>query len=566
MKFYYQTYLGLKSTYNVLLVLGFTLFLLVFLQSIQAQTKRNKVDEISITSSFKPSIVKTSKLEFYPEIPLKDTNQYEFNYAFDAINFKTPLSPFTLKPLAYRVPEPIVDQNNVFAKIGGGNLNTPFVSAGYQNRFKNSLVSFGIDHVSSKGKLLNQQYANSKIVGLLKQQIADNQSFVVKLDYHGDAYRNYGYDTSKFKFNSDSLKQKFNNYHLSLGYDLVTGKDASLFIKPTVDFNFLTTRRNARESNVQLSIPVTYVVDNDVHLSADLHVNYVDLNTESGLKQSLFFMQLPLKVDYLINGLYASGGVVPFLNKGKLSVAPHAKLVYTFKEGTGVKLLAGITNLFNTNSLQKLYQVNPFLLTPNELTVFRQSNYFVGFDWLNTKGLSLQTKFGVVGFKNIPLFINARNSFEAISGKDFIVLNEEKANAFFIETNLGYIFSDKLSFQTELSGYSFQSQTSEDYAYGILPISLNFDLSWKPTQTISTKVLAQFFGGNMALDAGGSPFRTTGIFDLGLALEYKLNKKWAIWTDLNNIANSKYQRWNGYASFGFNFLLGIKYNFIQTAQ
>jgi outer membrane receptor protein involved in Fe transport len=44
-----------------------------------------------------------------------------------------------------------------------------------------------------------------------------------------------------------------------------------------------------------------------------------------------------------------------------------------------------------------------------------------------------------------------------------------------------------------------------------------------------------------------------------MGVEYKLNKKWALWIDLNNIANTRYQRWNQYPSFGFNFLAGARY-------
>ena len=551
--------------------LQFSCFILTLLfhtnyQTVNAQSKKEKVDEINITSTFKPSIVKTGKLEFFPEIPLKDTNNFRFNYAFDVVNFKTPLSAFSLKPLAYQLPNPIIDRNNIYAKIGGGNFNTPFLSAGYQNRSNTNLVTIGVDHISSKGRLPNQQYANSNLFALYKQQLADNQSFFVKLGYQTDAYRNYGYDTSKFNFDTDSLKQMFNSYNLTLGYDLVAGKNASLFIKPKLDFDYLTTRRNAKETSIQLDIPVTYLVNSDVRLNAELNVDYVHLNNESSIKQSLTLIQLPLKIDYLIDGLFLSGGVVPVFNKAKIAVAPHAQLVYTFKEGSGVRLLAGISNNFNTNSLHKLYEINPFLLTPTELTVFQQTNYYAGFDWLNAKGLSLQTKLGVVRFKNLPLFVNGSNNAEIPSGKDFQVLNEEKANSFFIETNLGYIFSDKLSFNSALCAYSFQSQTSEDYPFGILPIALNMDVSWKPIKALSTKLIGHIFGGNMAIEPGKLPFRTKGILDLGLAVEYKLNKKWAMWTDLNNIANTKYQRWNGYTSFGFNFLLGIKFNFIQSTQ
>ncbi|MEY5046034.1 MAG: hypothetical protein RL713_1259 [Bacteroidota bacterium] len=546
-------------------ILCLSIFLSALNESI-AQQKRAKSEEINITSSFKPSIVKTGKLEFFPEIPTKDTHSYRFNYAFDPVIFKTPLSAFSLKPLAYQVPPSPIDVNNLYLKLGGGNLNTPFVSAAYQTRIDKNLLSFGADHISSKGRMPNQQYANTALTGRFSRQVADNQSFTLNLGYHGDAYRNYGYDTAKFSFSEDELKQKFNLFSFGAGYDLVAGADANLFIKPRLKLDYLTTRRDAKEMNLQLAIPVDYVVGDDIKLTAPLNIDYVNLKENPFINNSLFLLQLPLKVDYIIDGLYASGGIIPVLKNNKLVLAPDAKLVYTFKDGAAVRLLGGISNTFNINSLKKLYEINPFLLTPAELTVFQQTNYYVGFDWLNAKGLQLQAKMGFVKFKNLPLFTNSSNNLQIPSGKDFAVMNEESATAFFVESNLGYIFSDKLSFNAALKAYSFQSQLTYDDPYGILPIDLNLDFKWRPIDPLGLKLNGQIFGGNMAMEAGSLPFRTKGILDLGFAVDYKLNKKWALWIDLNNIANAKYQRWNGYTSFGFNFLLGVKFNFTQLAQ
>ena len=557
-----------RLNYSILRLTRILLFLLFVLLSkeIFAQGKKSSVEEINITSSFKPSIVKTGKLEFFPEIPLKDTQSFRFSYPFDAVNFKTPLSSFSLKPLAYQVPQRATDKNNAFVKVGGGNLNTPFLSAGYQSRLNNNTFSLGVDHISSKGHLQNQQFSNSKVTGRFKRQLADNQSFNVNLGYQGDAYRNYGYDTSKFLFSEDELKQRFNQFSIGAAFDLVAGNNASLFIKPDIQFDYLSTRRGAKETDLHFSVPITYELDNNVKLNANLDIDYVRLNAESNIKNSAVLVQLPLKVDYLIDGLYASGGIVPVLKNNKVKLVPDAKLVYTFKDGTSVRLLGGISNLFNVNSLQKLYEINPFLVTPDELTVFQQTNYYAGFDWLNAKGLQLQAKLGIVKFKNLPLFINEGPASAEPSGKDFYVLNETSASAFFIESNLGYIFSDKLEFNSTLKAFSFQSQTQFVDPYGILPLELNLGLSWKPIQPLSLKMNGQLFGGNMAKEAGKLPFRTKGIFDLGLAVDYNLNKKWTLWMDLNNIANTRYQRWNGYTSFGFNFLLGIKFKFNQLAQ
>jgi hypothetical protein len=524
-----------------------------------AQNKRNKLDEINITSSFKPSIVKTSKLEFFPEVPQKDTNAFKFLYPAINTTFKTPLSSFSIKPLAYNAKEIIQEKDNFYIKLGGGNLRTPFASAAYNSKIGNNVVSLNFDHISSKGSIYNQQYANTKFEGQVKTTLADNQYLKFNLGYEGDDFRNFGYDTSKFFFQEDEIKQRFNKFNLGAYYDLVSSVDASLSFKPALKLGYLTSRRGAKETAVDLKIPVSYSLEESLRLSASIDLNYLNLRNEQQASTSTFLVQVPLKIDYTTNGLFASGGLISVLKNKKVSFLPEAALIYTFKEGTGARLLAGISNAVNVNSLQKLYEINPFLLTPDSLNVYQQTNYYIGFDWLNPKGLQLQAKTGFVNFKNLPLFIN-----EGLSGKDFLVLNEPSISALFLEAKLGYVFSDKLSFNSALKAFSFQSQNRYEYVYGILPLELTLGLNWKPLKQLSTRVYGELFGGNMAKTVGKPDFRTKGIVDLGLGVDYNLNKKWALWMDLNNIANARYQRWNGFTSFGFNFLVGFKYRFIHT--
>jgi outer membrane cobalamin receptor len=55
------------------------------------------------------------------------------------------------------------------------------------------------------------------------------------------------------------------------------------------------------------------------------------------------------------------------------------------------------------------------------------------------------------------------------------------------------------------------------------------------------------------------------VADINLGVDYKLNKKWGFWIDLNNIANMHYQRWNQYQAYGFNFLAGVRYRFLKRS-
>ena len=213
-----MTGLNLYNCTSKVSKLFFSLGLLIsFLSAstlLMAQNKRNKLDEINITSSFKPSIVKTSKLEFFPEVPQKDTNAFKFVYPTINTTFKTPLSSFSIKPLAYNAKEIIQEKDNFYIKLGGGNLRTPFASAAYNSNIGNNVVSLNFDHISSKGSIYNQQYANTKFEGQVKTTLADNQYLKFNLGYEGDDFRNFGYDTSKFLFQEDDLKQRFNKFNL----------------------------------------------------------------------------------------------------------------------------------------------------------------------------------------------------------------------------------------------------------------------------------------------------------------------------------------------------------------
>ena len=123
-----------------------------------AQDKRGKKEEISITSSFKPSIVKSGKLEFQAEAPPRDTTAYKLTYPTLPIQFSTPMSSFVIKPLSFHASEKQQDNEVVYAKLGFGNLSTPFVSLGYTGRKEREQFSANLDHVSSKGKLDDQQF------------------------------------------------------------------------------------------------------------------------------------------------------------------------------------------------------------------------------------------------------------------------------------------------------------------------------------------------------------------------------------------------------------------------
>ena len=52
-----------------------------------------------------------------------------------------------------------------------------------------------------------------------------------------------------------------------------------------------------------------------------------------------------------------------------------------------------------------------------------------------------------------------------------------------------------------------------------------------------------------------------GIVDLNLGGEYKFNKYFTMFANLNNLLDQKHLRWYNYPSYGFNAMAGVKLNY-----
>lgn len=534
--------------------------LIVSGENVAAQDKRGKKEEISITSSFKPSIVKTGKLEFQAGAPPKDTTAYRLSYPTIPIQFNTPMSSFLIKPLSFHASEKEQDKEDVYAKLGFGNLSTPFASLGYTARKAKEQFSVNIDHISSKGKLEDQQYAHSSLNLGYKNTIAENRVARVYAGYDRQGYRLYGFDRNiNPSFSAADLRQNFNQFHLGASYDHLSGDNGSMNLKPEFRADFLTASREQSEFAFRLAFPIAYKINEKLNAAVAMDAQLVSYTMGSQTNTSAALVQVPLSIEYSPSSFNIKGSIIPALKSNKFVLIPNLQLAYSLAE-SGVKLKAAIVNNMNINSLQKLYAINPFLLSPHtSLTTFQQTDYFAGIEWLSTKGLQLKFNGGYTVFNDMPLFINAEGS-----GKEMKVLNEKHLTAIQLGGEVNYTFTPEMEFRSSINMYAFQNQERYAAAYGLLPLELKFGFLWKPIEGLTTRVNADLWRGAISRSPGMPEKRLKDAADINLGVDYKLNKKWGLWVDLNNIANIQYQRWNQYDSFGFNFIAGLRYSFTKA--
>jgi len=549
--------------FNTAIVILISILTTTHFSKVEAQNKRANKEEINITSSFKPSIVKTGKIEFQPKTLPKDTSPYFFKYPFESSRFTTSLSPFTVKPLAFLQNTHLKGKEN-FVKIGFGNLQSPLASISFSDVKDKIDQSLAFDHFSASGRLPNQKVSQSSLLGMLKRKYSENQYWNFFFGVDRRAFNLYGYDQTMYNLTKQEISQIFNSIRAGSSYRIVTGNEGQTSLAPELNFDYLSASRKTAEFSTQIKFPLSIVLSSQMFINTQLDFDYVHLNDTATGNRSNYLIKLPSKFSYQ-NGKFNLGiGLIPLVSKNKASIVPDLKILYAINDA-GFRLKAGISNQIVLNSLSRLYKINPFLTTPDSISLFSESNYYVGLDWVNQKALQFNFSIGISQFKNMPLYINT-----GPTGRQFKVLQEPNLNFFHFKGGLEYLIDENMQFKTEIKYYSTLDQERYNEPFGFLPLELSTNFSWSPMPPVRLGFNASLWRGSMALDfsntgAGGlqPSFRLKDAADLSLIVDYKLNKKWALWVDLNNIANVRYQRWNKYESFGFNFLAGIKYNFIS---
>ncbi len=536
---------------------AYLFFVLVFLcSSAFAQKEKKENEVINITSGFKPKIIPAGKIQFYASIPAKDTTPFSFSYQSTYQIGKSNLKSFIIKPLALVLDSSAGNGVELFSKLGYGNLQNPFAQLAFQSIQDNlSIVAWG-DHISAKGKLADQQFSNSSLGFYLQNKLSSSQKVSLYGGYTFDAYRQYGYDHTSFSYTGKELQQQFKRAYTGISYYTLLGSKRKIFVNPTLDFGLLSTNKTAQELSVNVSVPFTYALKSDLSFSAAPIFDIVGYRNGSGNSNTSTQILLPLKLNYTSANLKLTGGVVG-VKSAQLNIAPLFDLSYRVNDSR-FNLLASIRNDFLINSYQSLRTYNPFIVSPDSLSFGRKSTYSAGINWSNEFGFQTSFLVGFAKFTGLPLFINS-----GVSGKDLRVMLESSLTAIQLQSNVDYVLSEQFKFASKTNVYLFQSQQVYDKPYGFIPVELDLELNYKPISNLAISLHSFIWKGATASAEPLLTKKLDNVADINLGVDYKLNKKWGFWIDLNNIANMHYQRWNQYQAYGFNFLAGVRYRFLK---
>jgi len=523
---------------------------------VHAQNDTSRRQTIEITSSYKPVLRNTVKINLYASPLTADTTRPRLAYNIPPQNLFFVYQPVSLKPLALTADTALHlgDRNQL--KVGFGSFTTPYVNGAFSfgDGKKNLLNVYG-DYISSRGKIENQDFSelNIKAAGSIftpKNEVYANAAFSEHENYL------YGYDHSLDSFAKSDIRRSYQDFSAGVGFRNTAKNDLNFIYNPHLVLHNFSRENKATETTLELNIPVEKKFSDavSIKLSAIGNFNkYQIKNSPLQVTNNLF--ELSPEFVYYSDRFTFHGGVTPAWNNNEVNLLPNIYAEAQLQQNVLI-VQAGWVGKYIPNSFRTLSGENPYMQDPSFLNNTKEIQYYGGIKATVGKHFNFNAKAAFVNYNNVPLFVN-----DSLDGKSFYTKNERRVDNLQIHGDMNFISQDKFTFTAGLDLNTYTGLLDNAKAWELIPLKLTGSLRWNAFKQVLIKGDILAFSGAKALLSDGSEKDLKGGTDLSAGAEFKINKQFSAWLDFDNVLNSKYERWNNYPVYGLQVIGGIIIHF-----
>lgn len=519
----------------------------------------SKPGTVTITSAYKPSLRSTAKINFIAATPIIDSAKPELAYNIPAQNLFFSYQPIPLQPLALEPDSSVEWKNHSYIKAGFGNYSSPYLEAGYAygDGINKSLAAIA-KHSSAKGSLPFQQYSKTGLDIKAVAKDKNNHEWTGNLYFDHNNQFQYGYEPKTLMIDKDSLRRRFTTIGLRAGAKNISPNSYGFSYHPTLDINFFSDNRKAREFNVVADAPFTKELSGVMALSIGLKADITSYKTDVvSVNNNIFYVQPA--VSFKTPNLSFVAGITPSWNNSEFKFLPNISFESKLKDERFI-LQAGFVGYYNKTNYRSLATVNPFLNQPTLLANTRNNEIYAGIKGAAGNHLFYSAKASFIRMNAQPLFVN-----DTITGQGFNLAYEPEMNNFRVRGEIGYTAQEKFSILAALTFNQYSGLNINEKAWHLPPVEITGSLRWKVLKDLLFKSDLYFFEGPQYLvKTGVNKFEAAKLrpgVDLNAGVEFTVLPQVSLWAQFSNILNNKYQRWNQYEVLGFQFLGGIIYQF-----
>ncbi|MBI3518482.1 MAG: hypothetical protein HY062_03885 [Bacteroidetes bacterium] len=511
------------------------MLILGYVTATLAQTGMKDI-ELKATSEFEPTIKDAIKLGDLPEI--KDTVKKIANINYGITS--TPLvSKYEVIPIdaAKMQNEPLSKLYHSLLKVGMGTYTTPYGEF-WINSLRTRDVAYGVHfkHLSSSSHLKEVGYSGysdneGEIFG---KKFYKKHTLTGEFNYKRNVTHFYGYDSTMNHLDKDYTRQRYQLFEpvVKVQSHYTDSTKINHFIK--AGYYNLTDLYHVAENNVKLNTVFNTYINKErlfVAFDADYYNHKLPHDTFNDVIVKLNpYFETHGKKWMLDIGLAAT--LDAFSNQKSAKFYFHPQLNAQFDVYEGILIpYAGVNGGLQKNSLRSLSNENPASYSVVD------SMHFFAVDYTQNGTLDNQYK---VLYDNTNLF--------NVSGQ------------------VKYQYKEKIHFIAKGNYYMYKTKNLVR-AYHKPDFDLTFSAQYNLKSKIILKADIFVIGNQFALtqvrdneyNYTTQPKLLKGIVDVNLGAEYRYSKMLSFFVNFNNIANTRYYRWEKYPSQRFNLMAGLTF-------
>jgi hypothetical protein len=518
--------------------------------------------EVTITSSFKPSLRNAAKVNFTAATPIIDTNKLPLTYNIPSSNLFFSYQPVAIRPVALYVDTTVEWHNDAYVKLGFGNFSSPYAEAGIAfGDGKQTMFSLHGKHTSSKGKLSLQNFSKTGIDFIGSITTKKNNEISAKAYWDNSRQNRYGYNPMAFALiDTIGFEQFFNTVGFELGLQNKEPNSFGITYHPQIKASTFFDNRDGNEVSLLAKLPINKSFGRflalDVAATADISTFKRQLVPNAvTINNNLFYVNPT--VQFKTPSLKVNIGVQPTWDNQNFWLLPNITAEAKINEEKFV-VQAGWRGYVNKNTYQSLAGINPYIVQPTSLLNTKVSEQYAGFKGSAGKHFTYNARISFLNMDNAALYVNDTTSAKT---QEFKTVFEPVLKAIKLHGEIGYTDQEKFSFIASANYTQFTKLNTYDKAYGLLPLEINGALRWKVFKDLLVKADVFFWDGSSYQMQDLKSGKLSPAVDANIGTEFTVMPKLNVWLQLNNAFNNKYQRWNQYEVLGLQVLGGVVYHF-----
>jgi hypothetical protein len=531
-------------------------------------------EEIIVTTNYKPVLADAVKIRINPDLS-------------DKTPFKAPLTYITLdKRLernteihqleAMKMPREVdsVPSNN-YARIGLGNYKTTYGEV-YVDNGQDQALQIGAyaKHLAQSSSSINKQDEIKDEVGVFARGITDDNAFSGRITYNRLGTNFYGFDPENPPGAFNPAAQHFNT--LSGEAEMTKRfKDTTNAFTYALKLNGYTWNDafQAKENNLVLTGFLNETINQfyaglgaSLDLSTQTDSLYSYNNSILRLNPYLKFQGDNYKIDAGLNLAREFGF------SSRVFIFPAARLELQVIPKY-VRVFAEVNGDVNKSSLRDFASINPYIGQDiNIINSVDRLDLSIGLKGMLAPGLGFTANVFHNSVKNLPMFVSNFNN-TGINNTFQVIYDGGNSTITGFNGELDFKASDDFDLfgRVEFRNYVLATETEP---WNLPKFKLTTGVIIHITSKLNINATLLYRGStfdrtiNQTVTPGGPVTATSttiipinGFADLNGGIEYKINGRFSIFGQVNNILNTTNEVWLYYPNYGFNIFGGVGVHF-----